>query len=161
MPKLYVHTAFTLRHDDGALEHFPAGERDFPEPVAAHWYVKHHTREPGDATPTAAVAPADGAELAAARAALEAQAAQLASAREDVSKEAARLAELRVELATFGKDLDARAGELDAREAAIVTREQEHAAAARQHAERVAAFEAAQKASQSDAGSQRGNGKKA
>ncbi|MDR8026984.1 hypothetical protein KPA93_27595 [Burkholderia cenocepacia] len=161
MPKLYVHTPFTLRHDDGTLEHFPAGERDFPKPVAAHWYVKHHTREPGDEAPSAAVAPADGAEIAAARAALEAQAAQLASAREDASKEAARLAEMRAELETFGKDLDARAGELDGREAAIVARELEHAARAREHDERVAAFEAAQKASQSDSGNQRGNGKKA
>ncbi|MGU2444430.1 STY1053 family phage-associated protein [Burkholderia cenocepacia] len=159
MPKLYVHTAFTLRHDDGTLEAFPAGERDFPESVAAHWYVKHHTREPGDA-PKPAAAPVDGAELAAAREALEAQAAQLSSAREDASKEAARLAGLRDELDTFGKDLDARAGELDVREATIVAREQEHVARAQEHVERVAAFEAAQKA-QSDAGGQRGSGKKA
>lgn len=160
MPKLHVHTPFTLRHDDGTLEAFPAGERDFPEAVAVHWYVKHHTREPGDA-PKSAAAPVDGAELAAARAALEAQAAQLTSVREDASKEAARLAALRVELDGFGKDLDVRAGELDVREAAIVAREQEHAALAREHAERIAAFEAAQKTSQSDAGGQRGAGKKA
>ncbi|WP_175974636.1 hypothetical protein [Burkholderia sp. BCC1047] len=137
MPKLYVHTPFTLRHDDGSTEQFTVGERDFSEATAAHWYVAHHTREPGDA-PKPTVAPADGAELAAARAALEAQAAQLASAREDASKEAARLAALRVELDTFSKGLDERAAALDAHEAAVAAGVQDLAA-------RVAAFEAVQK----------------
>ncbi|NIF71013.1 hypothetical protein F3J16_12570, partial [Burkholderia sp. Ap-962] len=69
MPKLHVHTPFTLRHDDGTLEQFAVGERDMPSATAAHWYVKHHTRAPGDA-PKPAAPPVDGAELEAARAAL-------------------------------------------------------------------------------------------
>ncbi|MGN4219580.1 STY1053 family phage-associated protein, partial [Burkholderia gladioli] len=48
MVKLHVHTPFTLRHDDGTLEQFTEGERDMPSATAAHWYVKHHTRAPGD-----------------------------------------------------------------------------------------------------------------
>lgn len=48
MPKLHVHTAFELRHDDGTTEKFSVGQHDFPTPIAAHWYVKHHTRAAAD-----------------------------------------------------------------------------------------------------------------
>lgn len=142
MVKLHVHTPFTLRHDDGTLEHFAVGERDMPSATATHWYVKHHTREPGD-VPKPAAAPVDGAELAAARAALEAQAEHLAAARQEASDEAARLAALRTELDERTKALEARADQLDARDMALAVREQAVA-------EQAAAVEVAQKAASQD-----------
>ncbi|MGS1072364.1 STY1053 family phage-associated protein [Burkholderia glumae] len=131
--KLHIHTPFTLRHDDGTLEQFSVGERDIPVAVAEHWYVKHHTRAPGDA-PKPAAAPVDGADLAAARAALDAQAAQLSAARDEISAEAGRLAAQRVELEAMERDLAARADGLDMREAAIDVREQTLAAREQEHA---------------------------
>ncbi|RQZ76398.1 hypothetical protein DF052_00115 [Burkholderia glumae] len=156
--KLHVHTPFTLRHDDGTLEQFSEGERDFPVAVAEHWYVKHHTRAPGDA-PKPAVEPVDGADLAAARAVLDAQAAQLSAARDEVSAEAGRLAAQRVELEAMERDLAARADGLDMREAAVDVREQTLATREKEHDARVAALDAAQKPP-ADNGTQRG-GKRA
>lgn len=156
--KLHVHTPFTLRRDDGTLEQFKVGERDIPEATAAHWYFKHHTRVPGDA-PKPAAAPIDGADLAAARTALDAQAEQLTAARDEISTEAGRLAAQRVELEAMERDLAARADGLDMREAAADVREQQLATREQEHGARVTAFEAAQKPP-ADTGAQRG-GKRA
>ncbi|TDV39535.1 hypothetical protein C7405_101654 [Paraburkholderia caballeronis] len=148
MPKLYVHTPFTLRHDDGRLEQFTVGERDIPADTAAHWYVKHHAREPGDAPPPAAASHGDAAASAA-----------IAAARAELDAEAVRIAQQRAELEAFERDLASRAEGLDTREAAIDMRESAADVCEQEHAARVAELDAAQKAS-ADTGAQRG-GKRA
>ncbi|WP_446903002.1 STY1053 family phage-associated protein [Burkholderia sp. YIM B11467] len=129
MTKLHVHTAFTLRHDDGSTEQFGIGEHSFPAATAAHWYVKHHTREPGAQEGIERV-DADGGSA---------------------EREAAlRVAEefLRGEKAALDArlaDLDKRAAELDALGASLAERERELDA-------RVTAFEEAQRAAGRDKG---------
>lgn len=148
MPKRYVHTPFTLRHDDGKTQQFGVGEQELEQAVAEHWYVKHHTRAPGDA-PKPAAAPVGGAELDAARAELDARAEQLEAARADVLAEADRLSKLRGELDALATKLDIDTAALDTRESAVAKREQEHGA-------RVAEFEAAQKAAGDGSSSKQG-----
>ncbi|MBN3822346.1 hypothetical protein G3O00_01780 [Burkholderia sp. Ac-20384] len=123
MPKLHVHTAFTLRHDDGSTEKFAVGEHNFPKPVAAHWYVQHHTREPieGDA------AREDSADSGSAE-----SEAQLKAAAEFLQGE-------KIALEARAADLDKRAAELDERNATLAERERAFDA-------RVAEFEEAQRA---------------
>jgi hypothetical protein len=123
MPKLHVHTAFTLRHDDGELQHFGVGEHDFPTPVAAHWYVKHHTRGPGAASAKVE----DSVDNSAAKH----EAAQKAAA-EHLDRKKAELDEIEAAL-------ERRSISLDEREVAHVSRVQAFEA-------RVAEFEAAQAA---------------
>jgi peptidoglycan hydrolase CwlO-like protein len=132
MPKLHVHTAFTLRHDNGETESFGVGEHNFPAPVAAHWYVKHHTRESGAVEAKSSAAKDNGAskDLAEREAALKDTAELLNGAKAELDARSAHL--------------DQRSADLDARDAELLEREKAHEAS-------VAEFEAAQAAAASAA----------
>lgn len=63
MPKIYVHTPFTLQHKGAKLQ-FGIGNHTVDADVAAHWYVKAHVGEEPAADPdTSAAADAMLAEL--------------------------------------------------------------------------------------------------
>jgi len=127
MPKLHVHTKFTLRHDDGTSTDYVPGTHDFDDKLADHWYVKLHTKDPE--TVTAAV-PEDSQALDA----LEA----------DLVEKERSLAEVEAKLNALAAELEARAGELDARDKALAARESDLLA-------RAQAFEAAQRGAERSA----------
>lgn len=63
MPKIYVHTPFTLQHK-GEKRHFGVGNHNVDADVASHWYVKAHVGEEPAADPdTSAAADAMLADL--------------------------------------------------------------------------------------------------
>lgn len=95
MPKIHVHTPFTLQHGDEKRE-FAVGSQTVSQEIAEHWYVKAHTGpEPEAVMDTEAAADALLDELDAKAKALQAR----------------------------SDELDAREKELAAREQAISERE--------------------------------------
>ncbi|MGN5479516.1 STY1053 family phage-associated protein [Cupriavidus basilensis] len=103
MPKIHVHTPFTLTKEDGTTQSFREGGHDVDSSVADHWYVKLHT---GD-KPVGAPAAADAAD---ASAAINARLADLDRAEQALVEE--------------GKRLEALAAELGEREVAVAAREE-------------------------------------
>lgn len=103
MPKIYVHTAFTLRHNGGALS-FPVGVHTVDADVASHWYVKAHVgEEPALDLDSGAAADALLAEL---------------------EERAKVLQDAEVKVAQREQAADAREAKLDEREKAVAQREQ-------------------------------------
>lgn len=111
MPKLQVHTKFTLRHDDGTTTDFAPGQHEFTPDLADHWYVKLHTKEPSIDEGGAGANPDDTQ-------ALDDLAAELAA-------EGKRLATLKAELDTREAAIAAREVALSEREAAIAARQEQ------------------------------------
>ena len=98
MPKLHVHTPFTLRADDGSTADYNVGLRHFSEDDASHWYVKLHAGEPPES-------PAQDLP--------EGDASALAELEAELKAKAERLNERSVELDRRELELDERAAELD------------------------------------------------
>lgn len=142
MPKLHVHTKFTLRHDDGTTTDYAPGTHEFDEKLADHWYVKLHARDPNAVPP--ALPTADESE------ALDAIEADLL-AREN------GLADLEAKLKAIAGELEARTSELDQRAGALAEREQDLAARESELSARIEAFEAAQRAA-ADQSSEKASG---
>jgi len=124
MPKLHVHTKFTLRHDDGTTTDYAPGAHEFDENLVSHWYVRLHTKDP---TPMAAGEPTPDDSQA------------LGELEADLVAKEAGLADFETKLKAIAGELEARASELDKCAGALAAREQDLAA-------RIEAFEAAQRA---------------
>lgn len=103
MPKIYVHTAFTLRHNGEVLT-FPVGVHTVDAAVANHWYTKAHVGDEPVVDPdTGAAADALLAEL---------------------EERARGLQDAEGKLAQREQAAEAREAKLDEREKAVVQREQ-------------------------------------
>lgn len=133
MPKLHVHTKFTLRHDDGTTTDFALGEHEFDDTLANHWYVKLHARDP-NAVPAAPPSRDDSKALDAIE--------------DDLIAKERSLSEWEVKLKALASEFDKRAEALTAREGDLATRieafEAEQRAAAEQSSEKAAGSQSKQ-----------------